>query len=90
MGLSFTRTFVVPNKIDLPDAQDRLDLFHELCPLEFEEHVISAVEGTGVEPLRDAIYKAMDVVRVYTKVPTSKEADRDRPFTVRQGALWPI
>lgn len=86
VGLSFTRTFVVPNKIDLPDAQDRLDLFHELCPLEFEEFVISAVEGTGLELLRDAIYKAMDVVRVYTKLPTSKEADRDRPFTVRRGS----
>ncbi len=86
VGLSFTRTYVVPNKIDLPDAQDRLDLFHELCPVEFEEFVISAVEGTGIEPLRNAIYKAMEVVRVYTKLPTSKEADRDRPFTVRQGS----
>ena len=86
VGLSFTRTFLVPNKIDLPDAQDRLELLHELCPTEFEEFVISAQEGTGLEPLRDAIYKAMDVVRVYTKLPTAKEADRDRPFTIRRGS----
>ena len=86
VGLSFTRTFLVPNKIDLPEAQDRLELLHELCALECEEFVISAQEGTGLEPLRDAIYQAMDVVRVYTKLPTSKEADRDRPFTVRRGS----
>jgi hypothetical protein len=28
----------------------------------------------------------MDVVRVYTKLPTSKEADYTRPFTVRRGS----
>lgn len=86
VGLSYTRTFVVPNKIDLPEATLRLELFHELCPVDFEEFVISAQEGTGLEPLRDAIYEAMDVVRVYTKLPTAKEADRDRPFTVRRGS----
>ncbi len=85
VGLSFTRTFLVPNKIDLPEARDRLELLHELCPLDFEEFVISAEEGTGLEPLRDAIYQAMDVVRVYTKLPSAKEADRDKPFTIRRG-----
>ncbi|MHB8898751.1 MAG: GTPase [Thermoguttaceae bacterium] len=86
VGLSYTRTYVVPNKIDLPDAPDRLELLHELCPLEFQEFVISAHEKTGLEPLRDAIYEAMDVVRVYTKLPSAKEPDRDRPFTVRRGS----
>ncbi len=86
VGLSYTRTYLVPNKIDLAEAKDRLELFHELCPLEFEEFVISAQEGTGLEPLRDAIYQAMDVVRVYTKLPSAKEADRDRPFTIRRGS----
>jgi ribosome-interacting GTPase 1 len=38
-----------------------------------------------MEQLRDAIYKVLDVVRVYTKLPTSKEPDLDRPFTVRRG-----
>ncbi len=86
VGLSYTRTYLVPNKIDLAEAKDRLELLHELCPLEFEEFVISAQERTGLEPLRDAIYQAMDVVRVYTKLPTAKEADRDRPFTIRRGS----
>jgi len=86
VGLSYTQTFLVPNKIDLPDAPARLELLHELCPLDFPEYVISAQEGTGLEALRDAIYKAMEVVRVYTKLPSAKEPDFDRPFTVRRGS----
>jgi ribosome-interacting GTPase 1 len=27
----------------------------------------------------------MDVVRVYTKLPTKKEPDYDKPFTIRRG-----
>jgi ribosome-interacting GTPase 1 len=86
IGLSYTQTFLVPNKIDLQDAPERLKLFHELCRWDFPEYVISAQEGTGLEPLREAIYRAMDVVRVYSKLPTAKEADRDRPFTLRRGS----
>ncbi len=86
VGLSYTRTILAPNKIDLPGASERLELLHELCRLEFEEYVISAKTGAGLEPLRDAIYAAMDVLRVYTKLPNTKEPDRDRPFTVRRGS----
>ena len=85
VGLSFTRTFLVPNKIDAPDAAERLEMLHELIPLDFSEYVVSAKDGTGIEPLRDAIYQAMDVVRVYSKLPTAKEPDRDRPFTLHRG-----
>src|SRR5574340_453351 len=84
VGLSYTQTFLVPNKIDLAEARARLELLHELCPLEFAEYVISAQHGTGLEPLREAIYRAMDVLRVYTKLPSAKEPDLDRPFTVRR------
>jgi len=85
IGLSFTRTFLVPNKIDAPDASERLQLLHELCPLDFPEHVISAAEGTNLETLREAIFKSLDVVRIYTKLPASKEPDYTRPFTIRRG-----
>ena len=87
VGLSYTRTFLVPNKIDLPEAADRLGLLHELCPLDFEEFVISAQQGTGLEQLRGAIYESMSVVRVYSKLPAAKHPDYRRPFTVRRGSL---
>jgi uncharacterized protein len=85
VGLSYTQTLLVPNKIDLPEAAERLELLHELCPIDLPEFVISAKHGTGMEPLRNEIYRRMDVVRVYTKLPSAKEPDMDRPFTVRRG-----
>lgn len=85
VGVSMTKTFLVPNKIDLPEAADRLALLHEFCPLDFEEHPISAEHGMNLEELRNAIYHALDVVRVYTKSPTKKEPDYDKPYTLRRG-----
>lgn len=85
VGLSYTKTFLVPNKIDDPDFEERLEMLHAFCPLDLAEFRISAQRGTGLEDLRNAIYDALDVVRVYTKLPTHKEPDYDRPFTVRRG-----
>ncbi len=86
VGLSYTQTFFVGNKIDLPEAEERLGLLHELCPMDFREFLVSATEGTGLEDLRNAVYAALDVVRVYTKLPTAKQPDYERPFTVRRGS----
>jgi ribosome-interacting GTPase 1 len=85
LGVSYTRTFLVPNKIDLPEAADRRQLLHEFCDFDFPEYLISAEHGRGLEELRHAIYVALDVVRVYTKLPTRKEPDMDKPFTIRRG-----
>jgi ribosome-interacting GTPase 1 len=85
VGLSFTQTFAVYNKIDLPGADDRIALLKEFCPLDFREFPISAEIGTGLEELRSAIFAALNVVRVYTKLPTKKEADYDKPFTLKRG-----
>lgn len=85
VGLSYTHTFLLPNKIDADGAPDRLELLHELLPLELREFVISAQEGTGLEELRQAVYEALDVVRVYTKLPTVKDPDYEKPFTIRRG-----
>lgn len=86
VGLSYTRAFLIPNKIDLEEAQPRLEFLHEMLPLDFPEYVISSEKGIGIEPLREAIYKALDVVRVYAKPPTAKEPDMERPFTFRRGS----
>jgi ribosome-interacting GTPase 1 len=86
VGLSYTQTFLVPNKIDLAEAEERLTLLHELLPLGFPEYVISAEHGRNLETLREAIYRALDVIRVYSKLPSAKEPDRDRPFTLKRGS----
>ena len=85
VGLSYTKTFLVATHADSPDFADAMELFHEYCKHPFKEFCISTVDGTGTEDLRDAMYEAMNVVRVYTKQPTQKQPDMDKPFTLRTG-----
>lgn len=85
IGVTWTRAFLVDNKIDLPEAADRREFFSGYVELDLERFSISALRGDGLELLRDAIYQAMDVIRVYTKLPAKKEADMDSPFTLPRG-----
>lgn len=85
-GISYTKTMLVANKCDAAEAKDRLDLLHEMVPLKFTEYLVASEHGTGLEELRDSTYKALDVVRAYTKIPTAKQADYDKPFTLRRGS----
>jgi ribosome-interacting GTPase 1 len=45
----------------------------------------SAKEGNGLEKMRESIYKALDIVRVYTKAPGSK-ADLTEPVILKTGS----
>lgn len=85
IGTSYTNTLVALNKIDASDAEDRYGVLREFCDYDLPEYRISATSGEGIEPLREAIYRELDVVRVYTKQPTQKEPDMEKPFTVRRG-----
>ena len=86
IGVSVTKTFLVINKTDLPAAADRLEFFQEFMDVDFKQFTISAKTGEGTDLLRNSIAKTLDVVRVYTKLPTKKEADMDKPFTVKRGS----
>lgn len=86
VGLSFTKTFVLANKIDADGAAERLELLHELYPMPFREFLISANDAATLETLRNEIYAATETIRVYTKAPNKKEPDRDRPFTPKRGS----
>lgn len=85
LGITYTQTFFVPNKVDLPEAQDRLEFFKDYIDFELPTFIISALEKTNLESLRDAIYEAMDVIRVYTKTPSQKPTELGSPFTLKQG-----
>jgi hypothetical protein len=83
-GIVHVRTLLVANKIDLPGASDRLEIVRELFGQRFPIHVISAEHGTGLEDLRNALYRFLDVIRVYTKKP-GKPPDMGAPFTIKRG-----
>jgi uncharacterized protein len=83
-GIQHVRTLLIANKIDQPGAADRLEVVRDLFGQRFSIHVISAESRQGLEDLRDALYRFLDVIRVYTKKP-GKPADMAAPFTIRRG-----
>jgi ribosome-interacting GTPase 1 len=85
VGVTYTRAFFVGNKLDDPAAGDRLAMLREFSAADLPEFLVSAETGAGLEALKQAVYDAMDVIRVYTKMPNHKEADFDRPYTIRRG-----
>jgi ribosome-interacting GTPase 1 len=82
---SGTRTLVVANKTDMPGGLDRLQLVREMFEPRFQVYAISAEHGIGLEDLRNAIYRFLNVIRVYTKQP-GKPADLTSPFTCPAGS----
>ncbi len=83
--IHYTKTLLVANKIDLPGAADRLGVLRELFGPRFPIHGISAEQATGLEELRTAIYRFLNVIRVYTRQP-GKPPDLQFPFTCPAGS----
>ena len=77
-------TLLVANKCDLDPDPDEVKIVEELLGLDFPALTVSAKTGHGVEEIGPFLFRALDIVRVYTKSP-GKPADTDRPFTVRRG-----
>jgi uncharacterized protein len=71
--------------IDLEGAADRLEIVREMFAARFPIHVLSAEHGTGLEATREAIYRFLNVIRVYTKQP-GKPPDLTSPFTCPVGS----
>jgi ribosome-interacting GTPase 1 len=84
-SIQHIKTMLVANKIDLPGAADRLELVRELFGQRFPIHVVSAEHGQGLEDLRNAIYRFLRVIRVYSKQP-GKPPDMEAPFTCPIGS----
>ena len=80
-----TRTLLVANKSDAPGASDRLEIVREMFGERFTIYVIAAEHGTGLEDLRTALYRFLNVIRVYTKRP-GKPPDLTSPFTCPSGS----
>ena len=85
IGVTYTQTFLIDNKVDLEDADDRKQFFAEFVETDFERFEVSALHKTGLDDLADRIFEALNVIRVYTKLPTKKEPDMDSPFTLKAG-----
>lgn len=76
---------VVATKLDARGAGERLAIFREFIGSRLTILPVSAQAGTGLDALREAGFRLLNVIRVYSK-PPSKKADFTAPFVLRHGA----
>jgi len=77
-------TLLLANKSDQASDPEELLVLEELLGVNFPALRVSARTGQGLGDLGLWSFRALGVLRVYTKAP-GKEAARDKPFTVRRG-----
>lgn len=78
-------TLLLANKADLLEHADTdLEVLAELEEPHFPALLVSAQSGAGLGDVGAWLWRALGLVRVYTKAP-GRPAERSRPFTLRAG-----
>jgi ribosome-interacting GTPase 1 len=72
------------NKLDLPGAASNLAGLEELYGARFQYVGLSASTGAGLDRFARAVFDALAIVRVYTKVP-GKPVALEAPFILHRG-----
>ena len=84
-GWTYKKTMLVVTGMDLPGAEGDLEALAELVELPWPRVAVSTMTGDSLDELSKATFKAMEIIRVYSKEPR-KEPDRTRPFTLPKGS----
>jgi hypothetical protein len=77
------KSLLALNKVDLGEAGIVRDLVQPVIG-DVPIYDVSCESGVGLENLRQVIYEALAIVRVYTKVP-GKKPDLSKPYVVKRG-----
>lgn len=75
---------LVANKNDLHPGPNEVRVLEELTDVRYPAIATSTLTGHGLDELPRFLFRALGIVRVYTKLP-GRPAERVRPFTVRRG-----
>lgn len=80
----FLPTLLVANKSDLRRDPDEIKVLEELIGLRYPAIFVSIKTGDGLDRLGSILFRGLEIVRVYTKVP-GRAADTGTPYTVFRG-----
>jgi hypothetical protein len=83
-GIKHKRFVISGTKGDLKGTSANYDKLSSFYGGEFPVVSTSAVEGRGLDELREKLFTALGVIRVYTKTPTGKP-DFTTPFILKKG-----
>ena len=83
--ISQPKALIAGNKLDLTNARQNYTALENQYGKQLPVIAISAREGTGLEELKQAIFRRLDIIRVYTKMPGQK-ADFNDPIILDRGS----
>lgn len=78
-------TLIVGSKLDHENARENLEFLREVVGNQLSIFPLSSTTGEGIEAMKAALYKLLDIVRIYSKIP-GKKADMKKPFIVKTGS----
>ena len=76
---------VVANKIDLRGAEGNLQLLRSYVRGKLPIIAVSCEKRTGLQKLGETLFRALEIMRIYTKEPSEREYSR-RPFILKKNA----
>jgi ribosome-interacting GTPase 1 len=83
-------TMIVATRSDLDSDPEEIEVLEELIGVRYPAVAVSNETGEGLERIGPLLFKGLDLVRVYTKIP-GHTADVDRPYTlVRGGTIYDV
>jgi small GTP-binding protein len=83
--LSQQKAIIIGNKLDLENAGQNYTALQNKYGEQLPVMAISAKEGTGLEELKQEVFRVLDIMRVYTKVPGQKPDFAD-PIILEKGS----
>jgi small GTP-binding protein len=83
--LSQQKAIIIGNKLDLENAGQNYTALQNEYGEQLPVMAISAKEGTGLEELKQEVFRVLDIMRVYTKVPGQKPDFAD-PIILENGS----
>ncbi len=78
------KTVLIVTRAEDPGCEIRLELLRELMEIPFPIQQVEFDREDSREALRNCLYQALGIIRIYTKAP-GKPADYKAPFTIPQG-----
>jgi len=80
------RALIVGNKLDAASARLNLPILQEFYEGRFEILPLSAATGEGLDVLGPVLFRRLEIIRIYTKVPGKKADLTSAPFVLKQGS----
>jgi len=85
-GIIYKKTLIIGNKKDAEGAEQRLEVLRDLYKDEFSIISISAINPSyhnNIKKAKREIYKALNIIRIYTKAP-GKPVDLNDPIVLKE------